>query len=109
MSVWRLYIIVSQLVWAGYCDTCSANNTSHYVLSSKESIATFSYCPSFHRITDLGLSYESISVNTFFKKKDLRNYIPFQVYINSKLYINITYVLPVNPMAKHHWICRIQV
>ncbi|HEX2935341.1 MAG TPA: hypothetical protein VHO72_08305 [Bacteroidales bacterium] len=109
MSVWWLYIMVSQLVWIGCGDTCSANNADYYVINSEASVSSYSYCPSSHQITDLGLSYESIPVNTFFKKKDFRNYVPFQVYANSKLYINITYVLPVNPLVCHHWICRIQV
>lgn len=115
MSVWWLYVLASQLVSFSYgfghiTNKASIDITrSSSIISLNETCTSFNYLPGFHRLSDQGLSLETTQVNTTIKKKDLKNYKPFQVYIVSKLYINITYVLPVNPMVKHHWICRIQV
>jgi hypothetical protein len=112
--VW-LSILASQLVLYSFGFSHIANKasidiaTSSSIISLSESNTSYNYLPCSHRLTDQGLPFETTQVNTNIKKKDIKNYNPFQAYIVSKLYINITYVLPVNPMAKHHWICRIQV
>lgn len=115
MLLWWLYILVSQLASFACVSDHAAMNTTTDIESIKssnslsETHSLYYYLPCSHRLTDQGLSYESTKVNTCVENKNFKDYNPYKVYNISKLYINITYILPVNPMVGHHWICKIQV